>query len=234
MRLGLVLKERFGIDLSVVYDHYDRGTFLMGLLRTLVLVAGSILGAVAVGIAAAIAIDRRLPLLSGLLRGGVTVLRMTPPLLQIYVVFFGLGAWTAMRWGHAIDPMPTALLCLSLYAGAAVAQVLLETAELLAAQVPDFRLGPATLRRALLTARGPIQGILVNIAKATGMASAIAVPELILATTAIVAERGNVGVMMNLMMATWFLIVLGTVAVLGWAVRWLDPAPPRPARTSEA
>ncbi len=232
MRMGLVLKERFGVDLSVVYDRYDRTSFLMGLARTLLLVGGSILGALAAGIWVAVLIDRRVPVLTQALRGAVTALRMTPPLLQIYVVFFGLGAWTASRWGLPIDPMLAALACLSLYAGAAVAQALLEAAELLAAQVPDFRLGPATLRRALLAARGPILGILVNIAKATGMASAIAVPELISATTAIVAERGNVGVMMNLMMVTWFLIILATLALLERAVRWLDGAP-RQARAPE-
>ncbi|GGC47174.1 hypothetical protein GCM10011504_27050 [Siccirubricoccus deserti] len=228
MRIGLVLKERYGIDLSVVYDSYDRSSFGMGLLRTLVLVLGSMLGALAAGIGAAVAIERRIPLLTPLLHGAVTVLRMTPPLLQIYVVFFGIGAWTVMRWGFAVDPMLAVLLCLSLYAGAAVAQALLEAAQVLAAQLPDFRLGAATLGRALHASRGPINGILVNIAKATGMASAVAVPELISSATSIMAERGNLAVMMNLLMATWFVIILGTVVLLNRAQLWLDRKPGRP------
>jgi len=229
MRFGLALKERYGVDLSVVYDSYDRASFLMGLLRTLLLVTGSMLGALAVGVGMAIAIERRVPLLTPLLRGAVTVLRMTPPLLQIYVVFFGIGAWIAARSGVAVDPMLAVLLCLSLYAGAAVAQALREAVDVLAAQLPDFRLGPATLRRVLQASRGAIVGILVNIAKATGMASAIAVPELISAATFIMAERGNLEVMMNVLMVTWFLIVLGTVLLLNRAQLWLDRSPTRPA-----
>jgi len=227
MRLGLVLKERYGVDLSVVYDNYDRASFAMGLLRTLILVVGSMLGALAAGIGMAIAIERRVPLVTPLLHGAVTVLRMTPPLLQIYVVFFGIGAWIAARSGIAVDPMLAVLLCLSLYAGAAVAQALLEAGIILAAQIPDFRLGPATLRRALQASRAAIVGILVNIAKATGMASAIAVPELISSATFIMAERGNLTVMMNVLMLTWFLIVFGTVLLLNRAQRWLDRAPPQ-------
>jgi polar amino acid transport system substrate-binding protein len=233
MRLGLALKERFGIDLSVVYDNYDRNSFGMGLLRTLALVFGSMLGALAAGIGAALAIERRIPLLTPLLQGAVTVLRMTPPLLQIYVVFFGIGAWTAMRWGFAVDPILAVLLCLSLYAGAAVAQALLEATQVLAAQLPDFRLGTATLSRALHASRGPISGILVNIAKATGMASAVAVPELISSTTSIMAERGNLAVMMNLLMVTWFVIILGTVVLLNRAQLWLERKP-APVRAMEA
>ena len=43
-------------------------------------------------------------------------------------------------------------------------------------------------------------GSCVNIAKATGMASAIAVPELVYASSSIVAEQGNPDVMMNILM----------------------------------
>ncbi|MBK1662258.1 transporter substrate-binding domain-containing protein, partial [Paracraurococcus ruber] len=188
MRLGLAVKEHFGLDLSVVYDGYDRHAFLLGLLRTLLLVLGSMAGALALGAAAAMLMGRGL-LLAWPVQALVTALRMTPPLLQIYVLFFGLGAWLATRWGLAVDPMLAVLLCLSLYAGAAVAQALRDASALLAAQVPDFRLGPATLRRTLHAARGSVTGILVNIAKATGMASAIAVPELISASTSIMADR---------------------------------------------
>ncbi len=223
MRLGLAVKERFGLDLSFVYDDYDRDSFLHGLMTTLLLVMGSMAGALLAGVAAAVAIDRRIPLLTPLLRGLVTVLRMTPPLLQIYVVFFGLGAWMAAHWGFAVDPIVAVLLCLSLYAGAAVTQALGEATELLANRIAGFRLSTPTLLQAMHAARGALVGILVNIAKATGMASAIAVPELISAATSIMAERGNLGVMMNLMMVTWFMVILGTVWSLNRALAWLAP-----------
>ena len=68
--------------------------------------------------------------------------------------------------------------------------------------------------RALHLAQGPIIGSLVNAVKATGMASAIAVPEVISASTSIMAERGNIGVMMNILMIVYFLMVLGIVRLL--------------------
>jgi len=51
----------------------------------------------------------------------------------------------------------------------------------------------------------------VNVAKATGLAGTIAVPELINVTAAIVADAGNPDVMMNLLMLVYFLIVLSVV-----------------------
>ncbi len=63
--------------------------------------------------------------------------------------------------------------------------------------------------------------ILVNVVKATGMASVIAVPELISASTAIVAEHGNAGVMMNVLMITYFLLVLLVVRVFAGIERWV-------------
>lgn len=52
---------------------------------------------------------------------------------------------------------------------------------------------------------------LINVVKATGMASVIAVPELISASTAIIAEQGNAAVMMNILMVTYFVLVLAVV-----------------------
>lgn len=231
MRVGLLVKEQTGLDFSIFYDRYDRNNFFHGLAMTLLLVVGSMGGALTFGILGALAVDWRVPVLMQSLRAVLTVLRMTPPLLQIYVTFFGAGLWLSSRWGILIDPLLTVLLCLSAYAGAAVAQALLDTAPVLAGAGQDCRLRRATLGRALYAARGSIIGILVNIAKATGMASVIAVPEVISASTAIMAERGNVTVIMNVLMVTYFLIVLGTVVVLSRLQRKLERLlPPLPAR----
>jgi polar amino acid transport system substrate-binding protein len=51
------------------------------------------------------------------------------------------------------------------------------------------------------------------------MASAIAVPELISASTAIVAEQGNASVMMNVLMITYFLLVMGVVRLFNYIER---------------
>ena len=213
-RVGLLIKERTNIDLTVVYDQYDRNMFLMGIMRTLLLVIGCIVGGFVVGIVGALLITRRLPVVSNAVRGFLTFSRMTPPLLQIYVIFFGIATMLGTYSGIQLDAMFVVILCLSFYAGAANAYALVDAAELLFARIPDFRLSFATLPRTLKLAKGPIIGSLVNAVKATGMASAIAVPELISASTGIMAERGNTTLMMNLLMITYFLLVLAVVRIL--------------------
>lgn len=214
LRLGMLFKERTSIDLSVVYDRYDRTMFLTGAIRTLVLVVCCIVGGFVVGIAGALLITRRIPLLSSGVRGVLTFSRMTPPLLQMYVLFFGIGALLSSQYGVALDALFVAVLCLSLYAGAANAYALVEAAELLFARIPDFRLSMATLPRAMRLARIPIADSILNAVKATGLASAIAVPEIVSASTSVMAERGNETVMMNILMAGYLLLVLAVARVL--------------------
>ena len=51
----------------------------------------------------------------------------------------------------------------------------------------------------------------VNVVKATGLASTIAVPELIHASTSIVADKGNAVTMMNVMLVCYFTLIVITV-----------------------
>lgn len=112
-----------------------------------------------------------------------------------------------------------AILCLSLYTGCAIVYTLLEACALLKKQEPRFVLGWRGLPRALRFAYAPVIAALVNAVKATGMASAIAVPELISASTAIVAEQGNAAVMMNVLMIVYFLLVMGVVRLFNYLER---------------
>jgi len=43
-RVGLLVRERIGLDLTILYDAYDRNLFLSGIGMTLRLMAGSIIG----------------------------------------------------------------------------------------------------------------------------------------------------------------------------------------------
>lgn len=209
--LGLLVKERTGLDFSLVYDTYDRGLFLRGVLMSLLLVAACLAGSFAVGILGAFAVEARLPVLGRAVKAFAFVSRSTPPLLQMYVVFFGIGGLAVARWGWTFDGFAVASACLSLYAGSACVFAWTEAAATLRESDPGYRLGPRTLGRALPLAYGALVAALVNIVKATGMASAIAVPEMISASTAIVAEQGNPEVMMNVLMIAYFLLVLAVV-----------------------
>lgn len=206
-RLGLRIRELTGLDLSILYDGYDRGAFLHGLLVSLALVAACVCGTLLTAALGAMLLDAGIPLLSRPARGVATLARMTPPLLQIYVVVFGIGGITA-RWGFTLNAFAAATGCLSLYAGAASAESLREAAAVIRQSRPAFRIDPAGLPEVFRLAYQPVVAALVNIVKATGLASTVAVPELINSSTAIVAERGNALVMMNLLMLAYFLMVV--------------------------
>lgn len=204
---GLLLKERAGLDLTILYDVYDRDLFLAGLWMTLQLMLGSIVGSLLVGCLGAL-VAEGLPWLRGLVRLTSALGRMTPPLLLIYLVFFGVGHIMVSHYGWTFDGAMIAVSCLSLYTGCAIVFTLLEATAVLKHQEPGFTLSWRRLPRVLRLAYAAVVASLINVVKATGMASAIAVPELISASTAIVAEQGNPAVMMNVLMLIYFLLVM--------------------------
>jgi polar amino acid transport system substrate-binding protein len=208
-RLTLALRERTGLDFGFVSDPFERGRLIKGLVLTLVLVALSIAGSLVVGILAARAMSARIPLIAPLVSGIAAVFRMTPPLLQIYLVFFGIGTWLAASTGVHVPALLAAVLCFSLYAGAANAAAIAEAFDTLGPRAQ----APGALHEALRRSWTSVMSSCVNIAKATGMASAIAVPELIYAANGIVVENGNAGTVMNVLMLGYFLIVLAVVGL---------------------
>ncbi|MFZ1642192.1 MAG: transporter substrate-binding domain-containing protein [Candidatus Contendobacter sp.] len=216
--VGLLIKERTGLNLTILYDAYDRDLFLSGLWMTLRLMVGSIAGSLILGCLGALVVEG-IPLLGGLVRLSAALGRMTPPLLLIYLVFFGVGHIAVTRYGWTFDGSVIAIFCLSLYTGCAIVFALLEAGTVLKDQEPGFALGWRGLPQALRLAYAPVVASLVNVVKATGMASAIAVPELISASTAIMAEQGNAAVMMNVLMITYFLLVMGVVRLFNYLER---------------
>ncbi len=222
-RIGLLVKERTGLDLTIFYDGYDRNLFLSGIGMTLRLMAGSIIGSLLLGCLGALVAESGVPWVGGLVRLTAALGRMTPPLLLIYLVFFGLGHIVVSRFGWTFDGSVIAILCLSVYTGCAIVFALLEACAILKDREPGFSLSWRTLPQALRLASAAVVASLVNVVKATGMASAIAVPELISASTAIVAEQGNAAVMMNVLLIVYFLLVMGVVQLFGYFERRLFP-----------
>ena len=204
--LGLLLRERTGLDFTFIYDAYDRDQLLRGLWMSIQLMVACIAGSLLLGCLGAVAASGKW--IGWLVRTSATLGRMTPPLLLIYIVFFGLGHFIVTRFGWPLDGFLVASACLSLYAGCSTVFALLDASAVLQQRHPGYQLRWRTLLPALRLAYTPIVAILVNVVKATGMASAIAVPELIYASTALIAENGNRGVMMNVLMLTYFLLVL--------------------------
>jgi polar amino acid transport system substrate-binding protein len=203
---GLWLRESLGVDLSVLYDSYDGRRYLQGILFSLLLSATAIGGALALGFIGARLILSPLPALGGLAGLALNYARMTPPLLQMYIVFFGLGGYLSRDFGLAVSPFGVAALALSVYHAAIVAYALVEAALHLRETDPSYRLTWRTLPHLIDLSSVGIRSALTNLTKATTIASAIAVPELLYATVAIIGDRGNVAAMMNCLLIVFYLM----------------------------
>jgi len=222
--LSLRLRELTGLDISLLYDAYDRTRFGEAIVLTLALCLFSVAGSIAFGLGAGVLIHRRVVVVRHILLGWSALARMTPPLLQLYLVFFGFGGLLA-TFGFTVNAVVAAVLVFSVYAGAANAVAFADAADVATRGGARLRATPGDLGRGLRLAFGTFMGSSVNIVKATGMASTIAVPELVHVSTAIVAERGNTVVMMNLLMICYFLIVLAVVTGFHMLQRRLEAHP---------
>jgi polar amino acid transport system substrate-binding protein len=177
------------------WSAYHVDLVLRGLVVTALLSVASIIGALAVGLAGAF-LAHALP--GGIVRplGHIAVVfQTTPPLLQLYIVFFGLGPLIGQALGVAVPALAVAVVVFSLYAGAAVAGLLVHTAG--ARGVRTTAALRAALPAVVDDAYAGIVAHLVNIVKAVGMASVIAVPEVVNALTTVAAERSETGGLMT-------------------------------------
>jgi polar amino acid transport system substrate-binding protein len=221
--LGLLLKEKTGIDLSFIYDPFDRGRFLKGLIMTMFMMLACIVSSLALGLAWALVADARWKWLGALARGLGVHARMTPPLLQMYLLFFGVGGLLFSRFGLGLYPVFIAVFCMSYYTAGAIMNSLYQVAEhRRLTEAPDFRISVSSLLECTLLARGPVMGSLINVMKQTVIASAIAVPELLLVSLAIMADQGNVNVMMNVLLASYFILIVLAIRLLGWCQKRLE------------
>lgn len=198
--------SRWGIDFPPSYDNYSLYTLVKGIGLTLLLSIGSIIGSLLFGILAGIALHK-LPTPAAWIASRLNdIFRMTPPLLNLYIVFFGLGGLFALHYGVQFDALIVALIIFSLYAGASNAVLIHQALH------AERRLSPEkTTRQHLPTAfQHAYEGInanAVNIVKAVGIASAIAVPEIISASNKIIAEFGSKLEMMTFLLLFYFMIV---------------------------
>lgn len=207
------LKARTGVDLSALANDDNWERLQHGIWLTLGLSAAAIVGALSVGIV--------LSLMYGILSGWgwfgwlllipqrllVTVARMTPPILQLYIVFFGLGGTLTQAFHFTPSNFLIATVILSLYAGATNTVILSHAMDQEAKAHPEdgpFRRLPHAISRGF----DGLVAACVNIVKAAGMASAIAVTEVISTIKTLVAEGADTATMMNGLLLFYFVLVL--------------------------
>lgn len=212
LRIGLMVYESTGIKLTFLYDEYDRSFFFKGILFTILLILGSVIWSLVVGACGAMVADSRHKWLARMAHGVAAYGRMTPPLLQMYLVFFGLAAVFAIK----LPGMLVAIVCMGYYTGASIMTYIVEAVAVKRSQVghEDFKLTFSSLRDLADLCITPIRGALINVAKQSVLASALAVPELATTATSIMADQGNMGVMMNAFIVTFLLILSGFIHML--------------------
>jgi len=212
--VGLWLRDQFGINLSVLYDPYDAARYLRGLALSVALSATAIVAALLLGYLGARLMLARSALVrvpAGMVAG---YLRMTPPLLLLYVLFFGLGGQLWAAFGISLSPFAIGVLCLGLYHAGMIARSLVDAALLERSRDSGYVLRLATLDRLLEAAAVGIRAALNNLVRLTMVVAAIAVPELLSVTLAIIGERGNVNEMMNLLLLSFYLLTTLWVVLL--------------------
>jgi polar amino acid transport system substrate-binding protein len=218
-KLGLWINENTGMNLTFIYDPYDSTSFVKGLAYSVALMGCCIFFSLTVGSFGAFIVESRFRFLGRLVRGISVWGRMTPPLLWMYLLFFGVGASLWSVAGIRLSPFWVAVWCLSFYTSASVMNSMLESTQHFRTKHPGFRLDRSNFYRVVELSSGPVKAALVNVVKMSVMASAIAVPELITATTSIMSDQGNVGVMMNAFLLVFIVLITIWLHLIEWLER---------------
>lgn len=231
------LHDTYGVNLVHFYDGFERARLLRGMWTTIQLATICILLSVAIGILGAWLQGSRLRLLKAVVQGYIQFFRNTPPLVQMYFFYFALGPLmprVVSDYGIAqplLGSFEWAVLSLSFFAGAfnveifrsgieAVHKSTVEAADSLGfnrLQIYRYVVLPLAIRFCLPA----LNNNLVNLAKTTTQAYAIAVPETLFVASQIWSDRINVFEMM-ITLLTFYLVLVG---VLVWLMsrleRWL-------------
>jgi polar amino acid transport system permease protein len=211
------LYQATGINLSILYDAFDRARFARGFVTTLTLSAICIVLSVLIGVAGAWIQGSRHRVPRTVIHWYIQAFRNTPPLVQLYFFYFGLGSLLASASGPLISNVGWAVIALSFFAGAfnveifragieAVPRTTLEAAESLGfSRWQAYR--RIVLPLAFRISLPALNNNLVNLVKTTTLAYAIAVPELLYVSSQIWSDELNVPVMMNVLLLCYFLLV---------------------------
>lgn len=217
------LNAAHGYNFTVFYDEYDWQRFTDGLWVTTWLSSICIAASLVIGLVSAIVGRAHLALVRHVNDGFFSVFRYTPPLVQIYFVYFGIGYLlpTVDDGYGGLEPilggLALAIVALSCYAGATNYVIFRAAMDAVPAAAAEGALAlgygrGATYRHvvlplALRLCLAPLLNNLVNLVKATAMAFAVAVPEVVYMTNQIGADTGNRAEMMTVLLVTYCVIV---------------------------
>lgn len=228
------LYDTTGINLTYLYDDFDRARMVKGLWLTVELAVVTIVLSIIIGILGAWLQGSRFKWLRLFVDGFISLFRNTPPLVQIYFFYFGLG-FLLPRFPDGsggtsplLSSLQWAVISLSLFAGAfnieifrsgieAVSKSTIEAAESLGFSRWQTY-SQIVLPLALRTCLPSLSNNLVNLIKTTNLAYAIAVPELMYSAKQIWADATNV----REMMITVLIIYVVMATTFAWGMSALE------------
>lgn len=165
--------------------------------------------------------------LSSIARVYVSVIRGTPLLVQLFVIFYGLGAV-----GIVIDPWPSAIAAFSLNVGGYAAEII--RAAILSVPVGQWEAGytigmsrARTLRRIILPQAArvsvpPLSNTFISLVKDTSLASLILVTELFRVAQRIAAASQEVMLLYLEAALVYWLFCLVLSGAQGFVEKRLD------------
>ena len=225
------LKASHGINLTILYDAFDRTRFLKGLWTTIELSALCIVLSIVIGLVGVWLLAARNKVLRNAVYAYIQFFRNTPPLVQLYFFFFAVGGVLPRIDGQPpVGNFAWAVITLSFFAGAfnveifrsgieAVPKATVEAAEALGYS----RLGAyvhVVLPLAVRICLPALNNNIVNLVKTTTLAYAIAVPEMLYISKQIWSDATNVPEMMTFLLLAYFFLV-GCVV---WAMARVERA----------
>lgn len=210
-----------GLDYRFLLDAYERVPFLEGIGVSIALVVSTIAGSAFAGVLLLLALRSKSGLLVGAARGAIEITRNTPTIVQLYCAFLVLNMLiTQHLQAHGLHnplkPFAWVVLVLSLNKGAFHAEALRAGLDALPSQTLEgaeslgfsraARFWIIELPLAVRAALPALVNNLVELVKATAIASAIAVGDITYQSIMIWTQRDNVLALMILILLFFFVL----------------------------
>ncbi len=208
------IEEYTGLNFSFAYDQYDRTRYISGILYSVIIIVSSSILSLFIGFwfAKILTSENTFARVTG--QFVTFVAGHVPPLLSMYFIFFGIGAVIANMYGLKLSAILVAILCLAVYHAAIIANTLTNSYKLFSSELTKSKLSVKDLPEILKTAATGINGAITNLVKASMIASAIAVPELLAATIGIFSDQGNPNEMMILLFLIFLVFTITWLSIV--------------------
>lgn len=218
-----------GVNLTIFYDAFDFGRFVVGLGNTLLLVIVCGFLSIVIGAAGAAVLALGRGIGAAAVQAYVAVFRNTPLLVQMYFFYFAVGSIMPVTRNAVGLPQPLlgsfswAVIALSLYAGAFNVETFRAGVGAVHSSYEEAALALGYGRRkaffsviaplALRFSFASLANNLVDLTKATTVAYAVGVAELLYVSNQIWSDSLNTVEMMNVMLLI-YLTLTGVVVLI--------------------